>query len=482
MFSLRYVHASALHLNASFRGVRMQNPLGCNHGPLEQILRTATCAALDGLVALCQREKPDFVVLSGDMYHAEEGGIHAQMALHDACLRLEKTGIAVLWAHGQHDPFSSRLRTLEWPQNTTVFTTEKSHVVIKHRETQQPLAVVHGISYDHSMQGQNLLAPFERLGGEYANSFQLAVLPLDSLGGASDVDAKNETHPTTIFSSTVQDMQDSGLDAFALGQSLTERVVLEKPFVAYSGIAQGLHRDEHGSKGCMLVHVTAEDEGGPYTVQSSFHPLGPVLWEHCDIALDSIEQIHEVEERIQEALDDVASYAPSHARAVLVRLRLTGQTPLDTFLRATDFCKALVERVQQQQGTQDSPVLQENHDESAKNMWGTQDTWDIWATRSAWATQNLACVLWLNDIVVETVPLIPLEDMSQRDDLLGEVLRLGQSIEQEDDKAQAFVCYALQELFAHDKVKHLLQEPTAEQSQKLLKEAQRLCAYTMEQR
>ncbi len=446
MFSLRYIHAADLHLDASFKGLRRQKSLSSQErGPLEHILRTASFTALERLVALCEREKPDFLVLAGDVYNEEDQSLKAQLALRDACARLDKCGIAVFIVHGNHDPLSSRLKTLQWPTNTTIFETEMGHEVVLHRQLGTPVAVVHGVSHASAKESRNLATAFTRLGGEYEKIFQLGVLhcTLDAVPSAE-----------RYAPCTVQDLEATRLDAFALGHVHEERVVLPSPFVAYSGNTQGLHINETGPKGCLLVTVTAQEEAehhgaAPFAVTSTFHALGPVLWEKCEIALDSIEHINEVEERIQEALEDILAHTPLYCQALVVRICLTGHTPLDGELRYKDFCEELTERLQNQQNTEQ---------------------------------QQGQCLLWLKDIVVETSPLVAMDEMRKRDDLLGETLRLGLLLGQESKNAEDFVRTALHPLFAHNKAKYILEFPNANQSQELMEEAQRLCADIMESR
>ncbi len=522
MLSVRYIHAALLHLDAAFSGLSGQKNLGQGHdGPLEKVLSVATFTALDRLVALCQREKPDFLVLAGDTYFAKEGSIQAPLALHRACVRLAKSGIEVFIVHGQHNPLSLAWQSLSWPENTTIFGAEMGHKVVVHKETQQPLAVVHGISYagfprDAAM-GNRGSTSWRRLEDSYGALFQLGL----------------------VAHARRQDLEESNLDAFALGHGAAEQVLCQKPYVACSGTTQGICLTQQGSKGCVLVQVTAHSQedmpengqDAPFTFQSSFHPLGPVLWEQCDIALDSLENMHQVEMRIHEAVADVAAYAPLHCQAIILRLRLTGQTVLDGILRSTDFCAAFTARWQQEQearfeeyapsyathghadvgygghghsrhGYSALPLSQKKSQAHAeKGLENAQthtdkahDTQPASEQRQNTAQEPL-CFLWLKDIMVHTTPSPPLEQLYTRDDLLGETLRLAHALEQagqeltveQADDASAcpathFVHTALQPLYTHAKAQALLPFPSPEQSRHLLKEAQQLCAEIMESR
>ena len=166
MDAVRYVHAADLHLDVAFKGAVSQFEDVSRSG---RQLWEATFTALERLVRLCERERPDFVVLAGDIYNEEDHSLRAQFALRDACKRLEAHGISVFIAHGNHDPLTSRLAALEWPSNVVFFGSDvEAHPVFRNG---QQIALVHGISHASSAEGRNLARFFRR---SAANScFQL---------------------------------------------------------------------------------------------------------------------------------------------------------------------------------------------------------------------------------------------------------------------------------------------------------------------
>ncbi len=451
MFPIRYIHAADLHLDAAFKGLRKQNatlPLA-----LEEALLAATFVALDRLVALCEREKPDFLVIAGDIYNEEDQSLKAQLALRDACARLAKSHITVFIVHGNHDPLSSRLKMIEWPENTIIFQGEMQHHIftpsaelvqsrqsLGHEQGQavvQPMAIVHGISHSTQREGRNLAKSFSRLGGEYAGLFQLGLLHCA---------VESVPHAERYAPCTLDDLHATGLDAWALGHVHERRILSEAPFVAYAGNTQGLHVNERGMRGCYLITATpVQSEAGPkFEISSTFHALSSVLWEQVKISLENVEQITEVEERIQEALEQLAAEAEVQCKAVMVRIILQGHTTLDGELRYKNTCSELTLRMQSLTGGE--PLV------------------------------------WLKDMVVETAPILAMDELVKRDDLLGETLRLGQQLQEDDKEGQAFVERTLAPLFGHVRAKHVLVQPQAEEMAKLLEDAARLCADIMESR
>ncbi len=456
MFPVRYIHAADLHLDAAFKGLRRQS--GSLQGSLGDVLASATFTALDRLVTLCEREKPDFLVLAGDIYNEDDHSLKAQLALRDACARLQKLSIAVFIVHGNHDPLSSRLKMIQWPENTTIFSGEMEHHAVYARpealeknpalSASQPLAVVHGISHTSAREGRNLAKAFSRLEGEHASVFQLGLLHC-SVESAPQADR--------YAPCTLEDLQQTGLDAWALGHIHQRCILSQKPFVAYSGNTQGLHINENHGRGCLLVTVQPElsASGQGFEISEEFHELGPVVWEKVDISLEGVEQITQVEELIQEALENVASSASAQSLALMVRVCLQGHTVLDGELRYQDFCAELCRRMQAQ-GTE--------HISAQSPQVGGE------------------LVVWLKDIVVETSPLLAMEELLKRDDLLGETLRFGQQLQEDSKDGHDFVQSTLSPLYGHTRAKAVLVRPEQEEVAKLLEDAARLCVDVMESR
>ncbi|MCL2122965.1 MAG: DNA repair exonuclease, partial [Desulfovibrionaceae bacterium] len=327
MYPVRYIHAADLHLDAAFAGLsREAGPLS---GQLDQLLHQATFTALERLCALCEKERPDFLVIAGDIYNQEDRSIRAQLMLRDVCERLSAFGVRVFLAHGNHDPLPSRLHTLHWPSNVTIFgNTVESCSVLREGE---PVAFVHGISHENAKEGRNLALLFQR---QDSPCFQLGVLHCTLEGSKTERYA-----PCSLV-----DLRAAGLDAWALGH-VHERTVLseQNPFVLYPGNTQGLHIHEGGERGCFLISAVPSGEG--FSCSAVFKPLGPVIWQTREICVSGMEHLDTVDALLHGALAELSADAPSGCEAVLARLRLSGRTPLDAELRRpatlTDLCERL---------------------------------------------------------------------------------------------------------------------------------------------
>ncbi|MDR2696710.1 MAG: DNA repair exonuclease [Deltaproteobacteria bacterium] len=423
MYPIRYIHAADLHLDAAFAGLsREASP---QSGHLARLLHQATFTAMERLFALCERERPDFLVIAGDIYNQEDQSIRAQLMLRDSCEHLAAFGVRVFLAHGNHDPLPSRLHTLRWPANVTVFGgAVESHAVSREGE---PVAFVHGISHDDAKEGRNLARLFQR---RDSPCFQLGVLHCTLEDGRGDRYA-----PCSL-----DDLRACGLDAWALGH-VHERAVLsgQNPFVLYPGNTQGLHINESGERGCFLISAVPSGEG--FACSAAFRPLGPVIWQTQDIRVDDAERLDTLDTLLHDALEAISAGSPPGCEAVLVRLRLSGRTPLDAELRRPAALADLCERLRNG------------------------------------ATHPRA---WLKDIDLQTGPATDMDAARSREDLLGETLRLAEAARATEETVRELVDSALQPLAGHAKARKALPLLSGEECAALLDDAERLCMDLME--
>ena len=427
MYPVRYIHAADLHLDAVLAGLSRE--AAPQSGQLDRLLRQATFTAMERLFALCEKERPDFLVIAGDIYNHEDWSIRAQLMLRDACEHAATFGVRVFLAHGNHDALSSpsRLRTLRWPSNVTVFGgTVESHAVLREGE---PVAFVHGISHENAKESRNLARLFRR---KNSPCFQLGVLHCTLEGSKAEHYA-----PCSL-----DDLRASELDAWALGH-VHERAVRSEqtPFVLYPGNTQGLHINEAGERGCFLINAVPFREG--FSCSAEFKPLGPVIWQTHEICVDGTEHLDVVDALLHSALEECSANAPSGCEAVLVRLRLTGRTSLDAELRRPATLADLSERLR-------------------------NDSVRPW--------------VWLKDIDIQTGPMADIGTARGREDLLGETLRLVEAGRASPESMRELVDSALQPLRGYAKGRKALPLLSDEECAALLDDAERLCIDFMENR
>ena len=340
-------------------------------------------------------------------------------------MRLQACGIPVFWAHGNHDPLDSRLKTVDWPGNVTIFGPEPGQHVL-YRDG-APVAVIHGISHARIREARNLALLFHRQPDMAC--FQLGVLHCS----VEDSPAQDRYAPCALA-----DLRAARLDAWALGHVHERRILSRRPFIAYPGNTQGRHIHEDGPRGCLLV--TAEACGGGFACRETFLPLGPVQWRRLVIALDAVDRLDAVEDRLLEALGTATEAADASCTLLVVRLCLRGRTPLDSLLRRPETCRDLRERLHQ------APLPLPVH---------------------------------IKDLCVETAPAVDMAACLQRQDLLGEALRLAEGLERQPEALAAFAEEELAPLFRHCPT-GMLTMPEGEELERLLDEARYLCLDMLE--
>ncbi len=442
MQQVRFIHAADLHLDAAFSGISREAP-----SELALRLQQSTFVALTRLVELCERERPDFLLLAGDIYNEEDQSLRAQLAVRDACVRLEKMDIPVLMVHGNHDPLSSRVRTMHWPSSVTIFGEEVKAVPVGKGEGAAPLAMVYGVSHVSSRETRNLAARFRR-GPE-------ACLHVGLLHAApGDADGSVRYAP---FSQ--EDLIASGMDYWALGHIHDRREICHRPPAFYPGCVQGLHVNESGEKGCLLVTMTPSENG--WASEAVFHALGPVQWETLEVSLDDRERgehgpasgdpqtdglpeavsLDALEEQLRRTLLDTAERLRPGCEALVVRLRLTGRTVLNSLLRRESLLSDLLER------------LREPGD-------GVR--------------------IWVKDVEVLTRPAVDRRELTARDDLLGEIFRLGDAGRMSPERRKAMKQETLAPLFAHSRLRRVLEPLAEEEMVRLIDDAESLCMDLLE--
>lgn len=435
MYPVRYIHAADLHLDAAFRGLsREATSAGAD---VARTLHRATFTALERLFRLCETENPDFLVIAGDIYNQEDRSLKAQFALRDGCERLAARGIRVFLAHGNHDPLSSRLRTLSWPENVTVFGGQvETHPVLRDGA---PVALVHGISHAAARESRNLAKAFHRARPEAFDSgkdgqdcFQLGVLHCT---------VENVRHPERYAPCTLDDLRAAELDAWALGHVHERRILCEAPFIAYPGNIQGLHVNDPGPRGCLLITATPE-AGQGFACNAVFHDLAPVRWETLEISVEGLSRPDAVETSVQDAMEAAAARTDVGCEALMVRVRLTGRTPLDSELRAPDALADLAERLRD--AASGTPLV------------------------------------WLKDIDIATGQMLNMDELRRREDLLGETLRGIDEVRRSPDALRELLAGPLNPLFRHPKARKALQPPADAELAALLDDAERLCIDLME--
>ncbi len=436
---LCFLHAADLHLDAAFKGISSDAP---SH--IRKALARATFTAFERLVAMGCRLRPDFVLLAGDIHNHEEGSLRAQLALRDGCRALGDAGVRVFMVHGNHDPYGRRSTAISLPDNVTVFGPGSVEAAEVFRNGQLA-AVVHGISHNTDRERTSLARKFRR-SPQQVPQVGLLHCTLDVVASA-DVYAP----------ATLAELQMAGLDYWALGHIHAPQVVHQAPHVVYSGSTQGLHVNEQGAHGCMLVEIAPDG-----VITTALYPLAPVVWGQVSVDISAHATLDSLDNALFGAAEQAAQQcgagdgegvermldgrvSPEPPEGVVLRLELTGRGALDGLLRREGAIRDLLERLRE-------------------------------------GLASLSPFVWIKDLELACRPELSMDVQRQRQDVLGEALRLALRLREDSkDSAHAGMLQdALEGLFERPRVRKAVSPPDGDELAALLADAEMLCMTLLE--
>ncbi len=322
MESFKFVHTADLHLDTPFSGISEVN---------EEIagrLRDATLQTFDNIVELCLQHKVAFLLVAGDVYDAKDRSLRAQLRFRDGLVRLSKAGISTFVVHGNHDPLSSRLATIEWPDEVHVFGGEgvSSRPVFRGDDI---IAEIYGVSYPGQDVRENLAKDFHR---QDSSPFAIGLLHCNV--------GQNTGHEP-YAPCNLDDLASAGMDYWALGHVHAHRVLSpERPTVLYPGNPQGRHPGELGPRGCYLIEVGTDGHCLP-----QFVPVDTIRWSSETVEIEGLEN----DEAIIAAVRDICSSVREHCqgRPAVCRVTIAGRGPAHHSLTKPGFLQDLTETVRE---------------------------------------------------------------------------------------------------------------------------------------
>jgi len=303
----KFLHAADLHLGAPLESLGES----IDSASFERV-KSLVNRAFDRLVDVAMEENVDFVVMAGDVYDTADRDPGARRRLLLGLRRLTENNIKVFMVHGNHDPLTRDIKNMALPEGVTVFPAGKlgSEIVTMRNGVEVTVA---GVSYAKKEETENLVPLFAGLRG----STIVGVLHTN-VGGESSVH-KN------YAPSTVAELQSSPVHYWALGH-IHKRSVnpIGSGWWAYPGNLQGrsVKSSECGPKGVLIVDV--EDDGR--VLEPRFVDCSTVRFERVSVLVDSVEEITQLNDVVNEALARVV--ADASGVPVLVRLELMGSTDL----------------------------------------------------------------------------------------------------------------------------------------------------------
>jgi DNA repair exonuclease SbcCD nuclease subunit len=341
--TFRFVHAADLHLAFPFAG------LGDVPPAWSERLARAPFDAFERVVDLALEREVDALVVAGDVYHAADRTLAAQLAFRDGCARAAGGGVAVYVAHGNHDPLSGWQAGLEMPDGVHVFGPTPEAVPLATRSG-EPMGVAVGWSYPRAAVPASPVAAYAEVAADAVEAgarFVLGVLHTECGGGAAALCPYAPTTPAELAAAPV--------DYWALGHVHGFRRVLDHPggpVAVYPGTPQGRHPGETGPRGCCLVTVH-DLAPSSRRIEVERVPCDAVRWHRSELDLSGVETLDALLERLEAERETVHA---GHGRPVLWCLELTGRTILHDTLARLDLSRDLAGPLQDERPDQRDAV------------------------------------------------------------------------------------------------------------------------------
>ena len=271
--------------------------------PVDEV-RSATRRAFENLVELAIEEEVAFVLLVGDLYDGDWRDYNTGLFFVGQMNRLREAKISVHLVSGNHDAASQITRSLKLPDNVTHYSHKKPQTVV----LDEWGVAIHGQSFASRSVGENLAEVYPA--GE-PGRFDIGLLHT-SLDGRPPHD--------DYAPCSVDDLRSKGYQYWALGHVHRREEVSRDPWIVFPGNVQGRHIREVGPKGCTVVTV----ENGEVSAVES-RELDVVRWAVVRVDLGEIRSADASIDRVRQALADELDEAGD--RLVAARLVLEGASP-----------------------------------------------------------------------------------------------------------------------------------------------------------
>lgn len=300
---MRIVHAADIHLDSPLAGMVRRQP------ELEALVRTCTRDAFSNLVDAAITNEADALLIAGDLYDAEQRNYETGLFFAREMQRLDRPCIVI---HGNHDSASQITKSLNPPPNVTILPARRPDTA---HFPELGLAV-HGQSFGSRAEAEELAGAYPK---RVEGAFNIGLLHSSM---------ENPGQHARYAPCRVETLLARNYDYWALGHIHTRATLHEAPWIHFPGNIQGRHVRETGPRGATLVEV-----GDDHRVRSlTFLPTDVLRWAVADIDASGQGSMEALTTLVRFELDVAARAA--EGRPVVVRVVITGQTPLHAALLA----------------------------------------------------------------------------------------------------------------------------------------------------
>jgi len=333
-------------------------------------IRNATRRAFERVLSTAISERVDFVIVAGDLYDTGLKSFESALFFNKQMARLKNAGIGVYLIYGNHDAASKLIKQIRPPSNVHVFRASEAQTF---RDDGLRVAI-HGQSFATPEVTEDLAAKYPP---PIPGFFNIGVLHTN-LAGISE--------HANYAPCSLETLKNKGYQYWALGHVHNRQILCTDPYIIYPGNIQGRHGKEQGEKSCELVTVSDAGAISIETISTSVVP-----WFQTDIDASGCRTAEEVYEKLRLGLE--AMLSQSRERVTAVRLRILGTT--------------------------------DAHGELSR------DLEQVRHEAISIATECGKGLFWVERVEVSTSARLNRDELLNRDDPIGEVVRILASLRQD---------------------------------------------------
>lgn len=315
---IKFIHAADLHLDTPFLGLEQLST------DLSTVMREAPFQSFQKIVDQAIEHSVDFVLLAGDLYNTQKINIQAQSRFIKQLKRLDQVAIPVFLIRGNHDYLTKETQTLTLPLPGNVYTYSKEVITHAIKTKNNKKVAVSGFSYESQWVQTRKIQ-------EYPERRENVDMHIGMLHG--DVESVVSTGGN-YAPFTVDELRKKNYDYWALGHIHQKQQLSTHPLAFYPGNIQGLHKNETGEKGCLLVEWSERGE------KIKFIPTAPIVWAKLTMDLSAIENITQLIERMHEKILE-KNMTANQLIHLIVQVNKANNEELIQFIQTSEFSEQI---------------------------------------------------------------------------------------------------------------------------------------------
>lgn len=297
-----FYHAADIHLDRSLNGLRASDS--------NVDLQLAPRLAFTKLVDEAIHTGAAFLLLPGDIYDGAWKDSSTGLFFNAQMGRLRNAGIPVYMLYGNHDAVAAMPKTVHPPDNVFVFGKAAAETF----RIDSLNVALHGQSFATADMRENLVTGYPP---PIPGWFNIGLLHTALEGAAGHA---------PYAPCTLDQLRAVDYEYWALGHVHSYKILCEQPWIIFPGNLQGLHVNEPGARGALLVSV---EDGRVESVERVF--VDVLRWCSLSIDLTGVADLSMAWSRLTKQLQDAMQ--SMDGRHLCARVAFSGSTPLHAWLR-----------------------------------------------------------------------------------------------------------------------------------------------------